>query len=102
MSESFRGRTDSMNDAAGCDRSNRRRRGGLPTTTEQKENQEMRVVVDLERCKGHGQCEDVAPEVFRINDAGLADVLIENPDESLRSKVELAVRLCPEECISLE
>jgi len=62
----------------------------------------MRVIVDLERCNSHGQCEDAAPEVFRINDAGLPDILIENPDESLRPKIEEAIRLCPEDCIWIE
>jgi ferredoxin len=59
----------------------------------------MRVWVDLDACKGHAQSEDAAPEVFHVNDEGLADVLIEHPDESLRPKVDEAARLCPEECI---
>jgi len=62
----------------------------------------MRVVIDLGSCNGHGQCEDVAPEVFRVNDVGKVDLLIESPDESLRSKVDQAIRLCPEKCISVE
>ena len=62
----------------------------------------MRVVIDLESCNGHGQCEDVAPEVFRVNDQGRVDLLIEAPEDSLRSKIEQAIRLCPEKCIGLE
>ena len=62
----------------------------------------MKVVVDLDLCQGHAQCEDAAPEVFRVNDDALVDVLIEQPDESLRSKVEVAARRCPTECIRIE
>ena len=62
----------------------------------------MRVVVDLDECLGHGQCEDAAPEVFRMNDQGLVDVLIEEPNESLWSKIEEAVRRCPAEAIKLQ
>jgi ferredoxin len=62
----------------------------------------MRVVIDLASCNGHGQCEDVAPEVFRVNDQGRVDLLIESPEDSLRPKVEQAIRLCPEKCIALE
>lgn len=62
----------------------------------------MKVVVDLDLCQGHAQCEDAAPEVFRVNDDALVDVLIEQPGESLRSKVETAARRCPTECIRIE
>ncbi len=62
----------------------------------------MRVVVDLASCNGHGQCEDVAPELFRVNNEGRVDLLIEFPDDSLRSKVDQAIRLCPEKCIRVE
>ena len=62
----------------------------------------MKVVVDMQRCNGHGQCEDACPEVFHINDVGLPDILMDNPPESLRPKIEEAIRLCPEECIWIE
>lgn len=62
----------------------------------------MRVVVDLDLCQGHAQCENAAPEVFKVNDHALVDILIEQPDESLRSKVETAARLCPTEAIRIE
>lgn len=62
----------------------------------------MRVRVDAELCKGHGQCEDACPEVFRVEDDALAHVLIEEPPQELRLKVEDAVRRCPEQAISLD
>jgi ferredoxin len=64
----------------------------------------MKIYVDPERCRGHAQCEDVLPEVFRMNDAhrALVDVINDSPSEDLRKKVELAVRLCPENAISVE
>jgi ferredoxin len=61
----------------------------------------MKVVVDLDVCLGHAQCEDAAPEVFRMNDQGLVDILIEEPDESLWAKVEDAARRCPADAITL-
>ena len=62
----------------------------------------MRVVVDWDLCEGHGQCEFAAPEVFTINDDGDLEVLQEEPDESQRGKVELALRKCPTQALSLE
>ena len=48
----------------------------------------LKVVVDWDLCQDHGQCAFAAPEVFEIGDDGRMHVLIEEPDESLRSKVE--------------
>jgi ferredoxin len=30
----------------------------------------VRIVVDHDRCEGHGLCTEQAPEVFRLDDAG--------------------------------
>jgi ferredoxin len=61
----------------------------------------MRVVVDTALCEGNAVCMNVAPEVFVVGDDDLARVLIDSPDESLRSKIELAVRRCPRQALSL-
>ncbi len=55
----------------------------------------MKILVDWDLCQGHANCTGDAPEVFHVDDDGKLHVLIEEPDESLRSKVELAVRYCP-------
>jgi len=34
----------------------------------------MRIVVDHEKCQGHGRCYDLAPEVFRADDDVVIDV----------------------------
>lgn len=62
----------------------------------------MRVVVDLAVCQDHGQCCFAAPEVFELDAAGQLVVLVENPDESLRDKVEEAADVCPLQAITLE
>jgi ferredoxin len=62
----------------------------------------MKITLDLDACAGHGQCEDAAPEVFRVNDDGLVVQLIENPGEELRAKVEDAARRCPADVITVE
>jgi ferredoxin len=66
----------------------------------------MRVKVDLELCQGHALCQEEAPEVFRVRErAGAYDqvsLLQERPPESLRAKVESAVRHCPNRVIRIE
>ena len=66
----------------------------------------MRVKVDLELCQGHALCREEAPEVFRVVERpGAYDqvsLLDEQPPESLRRKVEAAVRHCPNRVIRIE
>lgn len=62
----------------------------------------MRIVVDFDLCQSHGLCMEAAPEVFEITDDGLLDVKLETPEESLRVKVERAVRECPTGAISIQ
>jgi len=62
----------------------------------------MRVVVDPKICEGNGVCVRAAPEVFRLRDDDVAEVLVAEPGEELRAKVEAAVRGCPRRAIRLE
>ncbi len=61
----------------------------------------MRVVVDWDLCESNALCMAAAPEVFELQDDDTLLVLQETPDESLRAKVETAVRTCPKRAISL-
>jgi ferredoxin len=54
----------------------------------------MKVVVDFDRCEGHGLCALAAPHVFSIDDTGTLDV-IERPGDEQRAAVEESVRSCP-------
>jgi ferredoxin len=62
----------------------------------------MKVVVDLSVCALHGLCAETAPEVFEIGDDNKLHVLMETPPDSLRAKVNKAVRECPTGAISIE
>ena len=57
-------------------------------------------VIELSECTLCGVCEEVAPSVFRISDAGyvmIADLPIYPADE-----VNEAIKNCPEDCIYWE
>jgi ferredoxin len=62
----------------------------------------MKVVVDVSLCNLHGLCLEIAPEVFKIGDDGVLQVLNETPPDHLRAKVDRAVRECPTGAISIE
>jgi NADPH-dependent 2,4-dienoyl-CoA reductase/sulfur reductase-like enzyme/ferredoxin len=58
----------------------------------------MRLVVDLTRCQGYGQCAFLAPEVFRMRGG---EALRDNPepDDSQRERVLRAAAACPVQAI---
>ncbi len=62
----------------------------------------MKINVDFDRCQSNGLCMSAAPEVFEVRDDEFLYILIEEPGDDLRTKVEEAVRLCPTQAISLE
>jgi ferredoxin len=61
----------------------------------------MKINVDFDRCQSNALCMSAAPEVFEVRDDGYLYILIEEPGEELRAKVEEAARLCPTQAISL-
>lgn len=63
----------------------------------------MRVIVDEIVCEGYGKCERVAADLFKIDEDGIAAVLVSddlNPDQIERARA--AVNLCPVNAIKLE
>jgi ferredoxin len=62
----------------------------------------MRIVVDRDRCDGHGMCEAMAHEFFELDDDDVMTVLEENPPESERATVHAAVQACPALALTLE
>jgi ferredoxin len=63
---------------------------------------ELKVIVDFDLCEANALCMDACPEVFKLTDADELIILIEEPDESLRFKVEEAAQLCPRLAITIE
>ena len=62
----------------------------------------MKPVVDHTLCEGHARCEETAPQVFRVDEDDKSQVLVDILPEELRDRVEVAVRVCPRQAISLE
>lgn len=60
----------------------------------------MKVEIDRDGCIGCGLCADICPEVFRIADDGLSEVI---PDESAsHDKIAEAAENCPVDVIHLK
>ena len=62
----------------------------------------MRVAVDVDRCRGAGQCACTAPQVFdQDEDNGTVVVLNDEPPPRLHDAVRMAAGLCPNSVIHL-
>jgi len=56
-------------------------------------------VIDEEACIGCGACEEICPEVFRMNES-LGFALVINPGGADADKIEEAIEACPVNCIT--
>ena len=61
----------------------------------------VRIVLDAERCTGHGRCYSLAPHVFDSDDEGHSVVLADEVPAEYLAEAKQAVDACPESCISL-
>jgi len=61
----------------------------------------MKVVIDSERCTGHGRCYSLAPEVFDADEEGHSFLRVTELSEELRARAQIGVDNCPEGAISI-
>ena len=61
----------------------------------------QRPVIDLGACTKCGGCIEVAPEIFRLNEAG-GYVEVKELSGYDQELVDEAIKLCPEDCIEWE
>lgn len=63
----------------------------------------MRVVIDHDRCTGHGRCYDVAPALFTDDDRGYGQVVGDGAvSDDEREQADRAVLACPERAVTIE
>lgn len=60
----------------------------------------MRVWVDDQRCRGHGMCLTLCPEVFSLTDDGYAEAIDADVPTELESAAQEAIECFPEQAIS--
>ena len=62
----------------------------------------MRVKIDKDKCQGHNRCVALAPDVFDVDDEGLAVVMLEEIPADQETRVRRAELACPERAISID
>jgi ferredoxin len=60
----------------------------------------MKAAVDDQRCRGHGVCCTICPEVFALTDDGYAVVAQPEVPAEFEDAVRDALDCCPESAIS--
>ncbi|MDO8383873.1 MAG: ferredoxin [Microbacterium sp.] len=54
----------------------------------------MKLLIDLERCEGHGLCEEAAPNLLRLDEESQPYLISEDIDAH-EAEARAAVRVCP-------
>jgi ferredoxin len=60
----------------------------------------MKVWVDDQRCRGHGVCVTLCPDVFSLTDDGYAVSIASDVPTELEAATQEAIESCPEQAIS--
>jgi ferredoxin len=62
----------------------------------------VRVILDSEKCQGHGRCYVLAPEVFAPDEEGYGTVVQPQASGALLEEARRGAQGCPEAAITLE
>lgn len=64
----------------------------------------MRVIVDYQRCEGHGLCEKTAPDLFELDEQGFLIAKFEGRDipPELEDAARDAVGVCPVAALAID
>jgi ferredoxin len=61
----------------------------------------MRIVVDRDLCESNAVCVRTAPDLFRIDESNVMQLLAERPGADQLEKARAAVRRCPRRALTL-
>jgi ferredoxin len=62
---------------------------------------EMNILVDTERCEGHGMCAAAAPDIFGLTDDGFPQAHFHELPASLEERAHVAIQTCPVNALRL-
>ena len=62
----------------------------------------MKATVDPDLCIGCGVCPNLAPDVFEMNDEGIAEVTVDTVPSDSEDAAREAAEECPAEAITVE
>ena len=60
----------------------------------------MKVWVDDQRCRGHGVCVTLCPDVFDLTDDGYSEAIASDVPTEFEAATQEAIQSCPEQAIA--
>jgi ferredoxin len=63
--------------------------------------EDMRAIVDPDRCEGNARCLAAAPQLFDLDDNDVARVLLDEVPPSMADEAREAAEACPRMAITL-
>jgi ferredoxin len=61
----------------------------------------VRIVLDPDRCQGHGRCYTLAPDLFDADDVGHCVLSVEEVPAGREDDARSGVENCPEQALTL-
>jgi ferredoxin len=61
----------------------------------------VRIVLDAERCQGHGRCYSLAPDLFDSDDLGHCVLLVDEVPDGKEADAQNGADNCPEQALAL-
>ena len=62
----------------------------------------MKASIDDGRCRGHGVCTTICPDVFAMTDDGYAEAIVDEVPAGVEDSAREAADACPENAVTLE
>ncbi|GAY16913.1 ferredoxin [Mycobacterium sp. shizuoka-1] len=62
----------------------------------------MKAGIDDGRCRGHGVCTTLCPQVFAMTDDGYAEAILDEVPPELEATAREAADACPENAVILD
>lgn len=62
----------------------------------------MHIELDDDLCEANGICQNHAPTIFEVTDTDELIIRHEAYSDALREEVEMAIRMCPRQALSLK
>jgi len=62
----------------------------------------VRIVLDADRCQGHGRCYVLAPDLFDADDYGHCVLLVDEVPAGREDDARSGVENCPEQALAVE
>lgn len=61
----------------------------------------MRIIVDTDRCQGHGRCHAEGPDVYELDDLGYNSTSVDKVPPELHKQARRGAQACPEFAITV-